>query len=316
MKIKSCLPEAVLNNQAFAELGWPSEKIMQKTGIRQRHIAGPNETALDLAVAACEALFADGIDKNTIDFVLYCTQSPDQLLPNNVSTLQQRLQLPTHIGSLDFNQGCSGFVYGLSLAKGLLATQQVKKLLLVTSDTYSKYITADDRTNRSVFGDGACATYLTLKDTNALGNFVFGTDGSGASNLCVSNFGLRYPLSADSPKLTMNGPAIFNFTLATIPNAVDRVLTNNQLTLDDIDHVVFHQANGYVLEHLRSKLAIPKEKFHIYIEEVGNTVSSTIPLTLEWLMDNQRLKPGEKILLVGFGIGYSWIATVYTVPAT
>jgi 3-oxoacyl-[acyl-carrier-protein] synthase-3 len=327
MKISYYLPSKIEDNQTFEALGWPSKKIFAKTGIRQRHISAPNETALDLAVRGCETLFADhSIDRTAIDYILYCTQSPDFIIPGNAGLLQFRLGLSNSIGAVDINQGCTGYVYALSLAKGLLATQQAHSILIITTDTYTKYIHPLDRANRSIFGDGASATLLEQNDVESIGQFIFGTDGSGAQNICVKTSGLKYPKNAQTSieqtddsgnvrsddNLYMNGSEVFSFTLEHVPAAVTAILAKHALTLNDIDHFVFHQANGFILTHLRDKIGIPEEKFSISMENTGNTVSSTIPIVLSDLMRTKTVKENDRVMLVSFGVGYSWAATILT----
>jgi 3-oxoacyl-[acyl-carrier-protein] synthase-3 len=313
-RIGTNLPEKVLTNEDLEYLGWSAKKILLKSGIKKRHVTQENETALDLAFKACENLFFKyEIDKNEVDYILYCTQSPDYNLPNNVSILHQKLNLKNNVASLEFNQGCSGYIYGLSLSKALIKSNLAKKILFVTSDTYSKYIDNDDRTNKTIFGDGATATLLTIDEVEKFGEFVFGTDGKGSSNLCVNNSGLsKNKLTEDGieDKLFMNGSEIFNFTLETIPPSIEKVLEENKLDFDDIDYFLFHQANNFMLEHLRQKLNIPIEKFPKFIEYTGNTVSSTIPFLINNLNETQTLKKGDKLLLIGFGVGYSWGTTI------
>ncbi len=326
MQIASYLPEKCFENSAFADLGWSEEKIFAKTGILSRRIASETEFALDLAEKASLKLFKNfKIKKEEIDYLLYCTQSPDYLIPTNACILQDRLKLSESIGALDFNLGCSGFVYGLSLAKGLLETGQAKSVLLVTAETYSKYIHPEDKSSRVIFGDGAAATLLTQEDARKLGPFVFGTQGAGAKNLCVKTGGLRYPrtaLTARSSKdragnarsednLYMNGPEIFSFTLSTVPGAVKELLRRSRLSAEEIDHFVFHQANAYMLEALREKMGLPKEKFPIYLEKIGNTVSSTIPILLEHMTATGKFRTDQRLVLCAFGVGYSWIATLW-----
>ena len=325
MKIAYYLPEAVFSNSEFEALGWPAEKIFKKTGIKNRHVTGENEFALDLAVKACERLFKEAaVDKPEVDFLLYCTQSPDYLIPTNACILHEKLGLKKSAGALDINLGCSGFLYGLSLAKGLLLSGQARSVLLVTADTYTKYINKKDKTNRVIFGDAAAATYLDKADALKIGDFVFGTDGSGAENLCVKTGGLRHrktELTALEKKdksgnvrsednLFMDGPEILSFTLVSVPKAVQEILTRAGLRLEDIDYFLFHQANAFILESLREKLGIPPEKFPIDMEDIGNTVSCTIPILLNHLHRDKKIKPGQRILLAAFGVGYSWIATL------
>lgn len=313
-KIGTYLPSKVLSNEDLEYLGWSAKKIFVKTGISQRHVTIENETALDLAYQACENLFLKyEVDKKEVDYILYCTQSPDYNLPNNVSILHKRLDLLNSIPTLEFNQGCSGYIYGLSLSKALINSNLATKILLVTADTYTKYIDNEDRANKTIFGDGATATLLTKNEIDKFGEFIFGTDGSGSCNLCVNNSGLskeKLTTEGFENRLFMNGSEIFNFTLDTVPTSIEKVLEKNNIKFEEIDYFLFHQANNFMLEHLREKLNIPKGKFPNFIENTGNTVSSTIPFLINNLNEKQILKKGDKLLLIGFGVGYSWGATI------
>ena len=312
------VPEKVLGNDELADAfsGWTPAKIADKLGIVERRIAAPEECASDLAVAAARKLFASGACRpEEIDFLLLCTQSPDYFLPTTACILQDRLGLPTSAGALDFNLGCSGFVYGLSLAKGLVETGQAANVLLLTAETYSKFVRPDDRSTRPLFGDAAAATLVRGRRDAAggglpwLGPFVFGSDGKGAENLIVAGGGMRRP--ARSPgRLHMNGPEIFTFALRAVPHAVRALLDRAERTIDDVDLFVFHQANRYMLEHLRDRLKIPPEKFVVAMSHVGNTVSSTIPIALKEAAGRGLLPAGKLVMLVGFGVGYSWGATL------
>jgi 3-oxoacyl-[acyl-carrier-protein] synthase-3 len=315
------LPEAILTNDELARVipDWTPEKIAAKVGIVERRIAAPGECASDLAVAAAQKLFASGACRpEEVDYLLFCTQSPDYFLPTTACILQDRLGLPTSAGALDFNLGCSGFVYGLSLARGLVETGQATNVLLLTADTYSKFLHEQDRGVRPLFGDAAAATliqgrsYAPAGHLPWIGPFVFGTDGQGAPNLIVTAGGMRTPTPGPRAPahLTMNGPAIFTFALKAVPRAVRALLERAEVTLDDVDLFVFHQANAYMLEHLRARLEIPAEKFVVAMSHVGNTVSSTIPIALKEAMTRDLLPPDRLVLLVGFGVGYSWSATL------
>lgn len=317
------LPKAILSNdminQEFPE--WDIEKISSKTGISSRHISASDEFSSDMAVKAAEKLFEEhNIDKSTIDFLLFCTQSPDYFLPTTACILQERLGLNTSIGALDFNLGCSGFVYGLSLAKGLIAGEMAKNILLITSETYSKFIHPKDKSNKTIFGDAAAATLISAeKGFCSIGNFVFGTDGKGAENLIVKQGGMRFPVLNNNEdikdefgnvrndkNLFMNGTEIFNFTGEFVPKLTESILEKSNLTKDNVDLFVFHQANKYMLNHLRKKIKIPEEKFFIAMEHCGNTVSSTIPIALYEAQKQERLATAKNIILAGFGVGYSW----------
>lgn len=316
------LPERILTNEELASdfPGWSPEKIADKTGIQERRIAAPQECASDLAEAAARKLFSSGACRpEEIDFILLCTQSPDYLLPTTACILQDRLGLPTSSGSLDYNLGCSGFVYGLSLAKGLIETGQAANVLLLTAETYSKFLHPEDRSVRPLFGDAAAATLVQARPEAPedgmpwIGPFVFGTDGKGKDNLILPAGGARNTKTAQglSPDhLYMNGPEIFTFTLRAVPRAVETVLQRAEITLEDVDLFVFHQANRYMLEHLRDKMKIPPEKFVVAMSHVGNTVSSTIPIALKEAVGRQQLPQGKRVMLVGFGVGYSWAATL------
>lgn len=299
------LPEPLLTNDELAKVfpEWTSDKIFAKTGIASRHIVSADETSLDLAVRAAQGLFKSGaITAQHIDFLLLCTQSPIYQLPSTACLLHERLGLRKDAGALSFDHGCSGFIYGLSLAKGLIACGMAKNVLIVTAETYTKYIAAEDKSTRTIFGDGAAATLIDQDVACKIGAFSFGTDGSGAEKLIVRD-----------GNLFMDGSEIFNFTLDIIPKTMSDVLTKNNLTHDDIDLYVFHQANKFMLDTIRAANRLPRDKFYVNLETTGNTVSSTIPIALNQLNDARRLKPGMKVMLMGFGVGLSWGATIITI---
>jgi 3-oxoacyl-[acyl-carrier-protein] synthase III len=319
-------PSLRLSNDDIVERfpGRSADEIKYKTGISERRIAAVDECASDLAVAAVNKLFEQGsCSPAQIDFLLYCTQSPDYFLPTTACILQDRLGLSTSAGALDINLGCSGFVYGLAIAKGLVETGGVRHLLLVTADTYSKFLDHSDRSVTAIFGDAACAALIEpvsqKTDTDPIGPFIFGTDGSGASNLIVREGGLRSlatrqvtdpTLTTSGPALYMNGPALMEFAIRVVPTALRDLLNRAALRMQDIDMFVFHQANKFILEHLRRKLEIPEEKFYISMNDCGNTVSCTIPIALKRANEEGRLQHGQRVALIGFGVGYSWAATL------
>jgi 3-oxoacyl-[acyl-carrier-protein] synthase-3 len=323
------LPLDILSNLALAEVfvDWTAEKIFEKTGILERHIAAVDETAADLAYLAAEKLFNSNIvERSQIDFLIFCTQTPDYFLPTSACLLQDRLKLSTSCGALDINLGCSGYVYGLSLAKGLIEAGIAKNILFLTGDTYSKLIHSNDRSVRTLFGDGAAATLISKIESShsKIGPFTLGTNGSGAKNLIVpvGGFRKRDLSTAEIEKegthddmrnginLFMDGAEIMNFTLSSVPKVFQQLLDAAEKTMDDIDHVIFHQANQFMLEALRKKIKIPKEKFIIEMDTVGNTVSSTIPIALARAKSKGRIKSGDTAVLLGFGVGYSWGGTI------
>lgn len=310
------------NEQLQAEFpSWDMDLISSKTGISARHIAEPGECSSDLAVAAAEKLFNDHeIDRDSIDFLLLCTQTPDYPLPTTACLLQQRLDLPTSCGALDFNLGCSGYVYGLAMADGLIRSGVARRVLLITAETYSKFIDPTDRSLRTIFGDGAAATLVDASDTQSLTSFQFGTDGSGADTLLVARGGARPAEDAIKPRhrhrwpsdLYMDGPSLISFTVAAVPQLVDKVLADEELTSrDDIDFYLLHQATDKMLTQLRKRLGIPKEKMPIELKDCGNTVSSTLPILIDRLRRRGTLKAEHRNLLIGFGVGWSWAGCVW-----
>jgi len=312
------LPDEVLSNDDISKEHpeWSIEKIALKTGIVERHIAGENILASDLAFEAAELIFSEyNIDRGTIDFVLLCTQSPDYFLPTTACILQDRLGLSKTCGALDFNLGCSGYIYGLALAKGLVVSGIANNVLLITSETYSKYIQSEDKVNKTLFGDAAAATLISSEQGNIeIGDIVYGTDGSGASNLIVPN-GASKHISDGSVNdyLFMNGSEIFKFTAESVPQIVENLLLKSGYTDEEIDLYIFHQANKYMLDFIRKKMKIDEERFFYFLEKVGNTVSSTIPIALKEAIGQSKVKKNSNVVLVGFGVGYSYGACLLSI---
>lgn len=314
------LPDATRTNEdieaRFPE--WSAEKIASKTGISVRRIAAESETATDLAVKASQNLFRDfEVDPQTIDFVILCTQGPDYFLPASACVLQNAVGIPTTAGAIDINQGCSGYIYSLAVAKGLVESGTARRVLIATADTYSKYIDPADKSMMTLFGDGAAATLIERTSEPAPGNvswigpFVLGTDGSGADKLIVRDGGMRNPAAGGLPTIQMDGTSIFSFSLTTVPNMVRQLLELIECSVADVDRYVFHQANFYMIETIRRQIKIPQDKFVIDMAEFGNTVSSTIPIALANAMRRRcdTARP-ESNVLAGFGVGLSWGTTV------
>lgn len=309
--VSYALPSRIEDNAFLVKdmgLEWSAEDIYEKTGIRQRHIAASGECASDLGVAAAERLFEQEERwREKIDYVLFCSQSSDYVLPTTACLIHERLSLQPRCGALDINQGCTGFIYGLAVAKGLIEAGIAHNILLVTAETYSKYIDRLDRGTRTIFGDGAAAVLVSesMDERPCLSGFLFGTDGKGASNLIVPNSGQRKDINK-SNHLFMDGPEVFQFSLERVPSMVRTILELTEETMDSIDWFVFHQANSFMLRHLRNKIHIPAEKFFLDMADTGNTVSASIPIALAKMKDKGVLKSGQKVLLAGFGVGYSW----------
>lgn len=326
IKITTHFPKNILANKDLEVVfdNFDSSKVADKIGIKKRNIA-IEETTIDIAYHACLKALEE-IDKNSIDCLVMCTQTPDYFLPTGACILQDKLKLKKTVAAFDFNLGCSGYVYGLAIIKGLISAKIATSVLFVTADTYSKFIHKKDKGNRSIFGDGATASIITVSNIDKLGVFELGTDGGGSKNLIIRNGAgkNKYDLNAKVKEygdgniytdnfIYMNGPEIFNFTIENIPPLVKKTLEKNNASVDEIDYFVFHQANKFMLSYLMRKCLIPIEKFHINLENTGNTVSSTIPIALLQALENKKIKKGDKVLIAGFGVGLSWGATVITI---
>jgi len=326
------LPEKVLSNDELrVEFpGWNIDELYNSTGIYKRHIAAKNEIPSDLAVAAAEKLFSRyGVDRNEIDFIIFCTQSNDYYLPTTACIIQERLNIKGAPGAIDINQGCTGFIYGLSVADGLIQSGAAGKILLLVAETSTHYVYHKDKSSRFVFGDGAAACIVSNQAVNnpfKVGKFVLGSDGKGYAKIIVKYGGARHPVenSLDQEysdefgnirserSLFMDGNAVFMFSLTTVPLMVNRLLEKSGYTKNDIDIFAFHQATKIILETLKNKLKIPDEKMIIDIRDYGNTASSSIPIVLSNALDQGKIKKGDKVLLASFGVGFSWASTIIT----
>ena len=319
------LPQSVLTTEQlvseFPE--WSAEKVAQKVGVMSRHVAAPNETASDLAFKAAMQLFEEyDISPDEVDFVLFCTQSPDYFLPSSACLLQHRLGIPTSAGALDYNLGCSGCIYGLAMAKSLVVSGMAHNVLLLTAETYTKYLHPSDKSNRSIFGDGAAACLVSTDGFAVIGEFVLGTDGAGAENLIVKTGASRQKEKTGvetvddeghvfrDDYLYMNGGAIFNFTLDIVPELLAKVYAKNGIDSMSVDYFVLHQANKFMLNTIRKVCAIPKEKFYVNIENTGNTVSSTVFVAIKDCIEDGTITAGQRIAIAGFGVGLSWGGTI------
>lgn len=319
------LPEKVMTNEElvreFPE--WSVDKVAKKVGVYSRHLAAENETAGDMAEKAARKLFEEyGISPNDIDFVLLCTQSSDYFLPSTACILQDRLGIPTSAGALDYNLGCSGCIYGLAMAKGLVAGGIAKNVLLLTAETYNKYLHPSDKSNRSIFGDGAAACLISTEGIAEIGDFCLGTDGSGAKHLIVETGAAKHKAATGKETtdddghvrredyLYMDGSAIFNFTLDAVPTMMKEVLGKNKMEKDNVDYYVFHQANKFMLNTIRKVCVLPKDKFYVNLEQTGNTVSSTVMIGLKQCLEAGTIHEGMKVMVAGFGVGLSWGGTI------
>ncbi len=323
-EIASYLPERVVSNDELgsANPSWDMERVGSKTGVLNRHIARDDETALDLALAACRKLFEKAPESlASIDAVLFCTQEPDYVMPPNSCLLHAELGLPDHVLALDFNLACSGFTYGLAMAQGLIMAGTATNVLLVTAHTYSKLIHPEDRSAMVLFGDGAAVSWITSsEDGTGLIDLDLGTSGAGWNKFWVPAGGCRTPRSEAtnqqpnaatgdfrSPEsIHMDGLGVLAFVNSKVPPSVKKILERNSLTIKDVDLFIFHQASALALDTLEHRLKIPPEKNFRNIENIGNVVSASIPIALDEAITTGRVKTGDLVLLCGFGVGLSW----------
>ena len=308
------LPEQIVENE--------KGRLRRKTGIVYRHVCKKDETASDLAIRAAEKIFANGVSREDVQYLIFCTQSPDYPLPTTACILQEKLSLSKNIGAIDINLGCSGYEYALGLAKGLIESEQVNNVLILTGETYSKYIHPEDNTVLPLFGDGATATLVEGDETALSGirGMSYGTDGSGASNLIVPVGGMRqrwndtpvqesidaYDNKRTNRNLYMNGTEIMNFALEVVPQCIEDVLKKNNMSKIDVDYFVFHQANKFMLQYLQQKCDLMEANFWNDVKMYGNTVSNSIPIALTDLIKRKLDLPLQNVMVLGFGVGLSW----------
>ena len=302
---------------------WDVEKVAAKTGIYSRHIAGEDETALDLAIKALEKLFTKtSVKKEDIDGIIFCTQSPDYVMPSNSFLIHEKFEFDKNTWSFDYNLACSGYVYGLCIARGFIETGMAKNIMLITSDTYSKYINKKDRSTVNLFGDGAAVTIISNCDSeeSRIIDAKLSSSGKDYKSFYIPSGGSRLPKNKNTIEGTkdesgnirnlenihMNGFAVWKFISRIVPQQIQEILINNNLNINDVDFLGFHQASKLTLESLAKALKISNDKVYTNIENIGNTVSSSIPIALKDAIEEKKLKRGDLIVLSGFGVGLSW----------
>ncbi|MFK5856956.1 MAG: ketoacyl-ACP synthase III [Bacteroidota bacterium] len=325
----SCyFPETVLTNEHLQE-EFPKLKVPELTrltGVKKRYICDDDQTSTDLGIAAANKLFKESkISKDDIDYIIFCSAGGDYITPASSTIIHNKLELPANCGAFDFNQGCTGYIYGLSIADSIITAGNAKNILLITAEAITKTIHTKDSSNRAIFGDAATASIITKKDTpNRFGKFIFGTDGSKFDKIIIKHGRERFPLAKFAHEDTidgygnvrndanfyMDGAEVFNFSVSKAPELVSQLLAESNLEFNDIDFFIFHQANRIILETIGLKLKIPRNKLIIDVENTGNTVSSTIPIALHNAISSGTIGSGNTLLIAGFGVGFSWGGTI------
>lgn len=307
--VVSCVPERVVDNVSFRErFGDKANDIEKMTGVLERRWTDKETTTADLCQRAAETLLERlGWERDSVDALFFVTQTPDYRLPATACALQGRLGLARHTLAFDVNLGCSGYPYGLWLAMTAIAGGGARRVLLLVGDTITKTVDSEDRSTAMLFGDAGTATALEV-DPAGKASFILGTDGTGERQLIIPEGAYRASQpNADGAKadsLYMDGGAIFNFTLATVPPLVAATVEHDGI--EAFDAFLFHQANAFMLRHLAKKSKLPPEKVPVNIDRFGNTSSATIPLLMTTdLADRLRNAPA-RIGMFGFGVGFSW----------
>lgn len=323
LDIEYVLPDKVVTNEDLhnANPDWDMRNVEIKSGVVQRHIAASDETAFDLAARACDKLFYDGRhNKADVDAIIFCTQSPDYIMPSNAFLLHEYLDLSENVLAFDYNLACSGYVYGLAIARSLILSGTATKVLLATGDTYSRYINAGDRSARVLFGDGAAVSLIIASDTDeGIRDVMLATSGKHHRKFYIPAGGCRLPKLAEpisvidgsgnirTPNdIHMDGMAVWSFIQSTVPKQIRALMERNSLSADEIDLFVFHQASKMTLESLTKALRLNESKVYLNLAQTGNLVSSSLPIALKNALDEGRIQPGNMILMSGFGVGLSW----------
>jgi len=294
--VVACLPDHQVQNIQLTDQFSIDDirQISRSTGVESRYLADKPVTTGDLCLQAAKKLLHYlEWPLESVDGVILMTQTPNQLLPATACRIQHQLGLTKATFAFDVNLGCSAYPYGLWLA-GSLFSSGVKRLLLLAGDTISHIVDPTDRATALLFGDAGTATALEKGESDTW-HFLLGTDGSGADCLQAPNGG----------HLSMQGPSVFEFTLREVPPLIERL---NSILGNQHDCYLFHQANRFMIEHLRRKCSIPPEIFPINISKYGNTSSASIPLLMASNLSNSYLKPSARVALVGYGVGLSWAA--------
>jgi 3-oxoacyl-[acyl-carrier-protein] synthase III len=323
-RIVSCVPKTTILTTAYDYISSSERELFIKTtGIERRRVA-EDETCSDLCFQAAREILQDLKNADDIDVVLFVSQSPDYILPATAILLQERLGLSKQCLAFDINLGCSGYVYGLSVIGSLLQNGQLKKGLLLVGDKSSISTAYSDKSTYPLFGDAGTATLLSFDTSAKPMHFSLSSDGSGKSAIIIEHGHSRHPYSGSSEEfiqyeggisrtkchLALDGMSVFNFALREVAFQIKGLLDKLNKSADEVDYFVLHQANKLMNESVRKKLQIPTEKCPYSIQHFGNTSSASIPLTICYQLDKVIASQPLKLILCGFGVGFSW-ATAY-----
>lgn len=316
------VPENREDNQNLDTLTEKSRsEIVKQVGIRYRHVAQDGLTASDLCEKAAEELIQKlGWELTDIGILVFVTQTPDHLVPGSATQIQHRLGLSSETISIDVNQGCAGYVYGISVITAMMRAYQIPKALLLVGDTITKMISKEDNSLRPIFADAGTATAFELDSEAAEMNYELGSNGSDYEAIYIPEGGYRFPVSADSlalknldegvqragNQLSMNGQAVFTFGLSTVASSITEMLENRKITPSEIDYLVLHQANQLLNNSITRKVGFRSDQAPSSLYDFGNTSCATIPITLVSQLETELGSKKLKLMLTGFGVGLSW----------
>jgi 3-oxoacyl-[acyl-carrier-protein] synthase-3 len=302
----SWVPDRVVSNDELAQyVETSNEWILARTGIRERRMAAKEEALSDVALPACiDALAQAGVDGKDIDLLIVATVTPDMAFPSTGAILANRLGA-VDAAAYDLSAGCTGFMYALAQAYGMLAGGLAKRALVVGGDLLSRILDWEDRSTLVLFGDGAGAVVLEATPEAGFLGFELGADGGGGENLWLPGSGSRIFDEADR-HVKMNGREVFKFATRILVQSAEDILRECGLSIDDVDVYVPHQANMRIIDHATRKLGVPSDRVVINVDRFGNTSSGSIPLALADAAADGRLKPGKLVLMTGMGAGLTW----------
>jgi 3-oxoacyl-[acyl-carrier-protein] synthase-3 len=313
--IVSCVPPRVIENSFYEEqFGDGVAEVTKMTGVLRRHRAEEDVTTSDLCEAAASRLLEKlGWERDSVDGLIFVTQSPDYRLPATACAVHGRMGLRTGAIAFDVNLGCSGYPYGLWLAMMGIQTGAMRRVLLAVGDTSGKTIDESDRATAMLFGDCGTVTAIELaEEGDAVSHFILGSDGKGADNLIVPNGAFRVRKAEgrfegrNLDKLYMDGGEIFTFTLKSVPPLINETIESSGVPREEYDAFLLHQANTFMINHIAKKAKLPKEKVPINMDRYGNTSSATIPLLMTTDLAEQLATKKMRLGMFGFGVGYSW----------
>jgi 3-oxoacyl-[acyl-carrier-protein] synthase-3 len=310
--IGSHAPARVMKNDELAKIVDTSDEwIVERTGIRERRVAAPEEALSDLSLPAAIAALAQAeLDPSAVDLLVVATVTPDMAFPSTGAILADRLGAKD-AAAYDLSAGCTGFVYALAQAHGMVASGLADHALVVGGDVLSRIVDWEDRSTCVLFGDGTGAVVIErVRDGGFLG-FELGADGSGGNELYIPAGGSRAPATAETVAgrqhyAKMNGREVFKFATRVLVDSAEKLLDECGVPVDEVDVYVPHQANVRIIDHARKKLGIPEERTVVNVDRYGNTSSGSIPLALGDAESDGRLAPGELVLMTGMGAGLTW----------